>query len=199
MSGDVSPKATATLTVSNKAAQKVKNKAARSGIVYMSRVPPHLKPLKLRQLLEGYATLGRIYMAPKERAPGAKAGARQGKQFSEAWIEFEDKKLGRAVAEMLNGNAIGGKARSRYHDDLWTLKYLPKFKWDHLTEEVGACRAPAATLVLCAPASAARRCFMLCLHVRRRRPCEALCRSERELPWVFLAVKTNFGQQAGEA
>lgn len=170
MSGDVSPRAAPAPTVSSKAAQKVKRQAERSGIVYMSRVPPHLKPLKLRQLLEGYAQLGRIYMAPKERAPGARGGPRQGKQFSEAWIEFEDKKLGRAVAEMLNGNAIGGKARSRYHDDLWTLKYLPKFKWDHLTEEVGAKAAFVCTVVGCAFQNIAQRCLP-------HRGLDELCRS----------------------
>ena len=122
---------------------KFKHKVERSGIVYMSRVPPHLKPLKLRQLLEGHAKVGRIYMAPTEASQraaqgGAKAG-KSGKQYSEAWIEFEDKKAAKAVAELLNASAMGGKNRSRYHDDLWTLKYLHKFKWDHLTEEVGAC------------------------------------------------------------
>ena len=112
----------------------------------MSRVPPHMKPLRLRQMLEGQAKLGRIYMAPKTSAAGTskkKVGgkaAERGKEYGEAWIEFEDKKLGRAVAELLNGQAMGGKHRSKYHDDLWTLKYLPKFKWDHLTEEIGAYR-----------------------------------------------------------
>ena len=38
---------------------------------------------------------------------------------------------------MLNGHPMGGKKRSAYHYDLWCLKYLPKFKWDHLTEEIG--------------------------------------------------------------
>jgi len=102
----------------------------------MSRIPPHLKPLKLRQMLEGHAVIGRIYMAPKEQR--AAAGKERGKEYGEAWIEFEDKRLGRAVAELLNGAPMGGKHRSRYRDDLWTLKYLPKFKWDHLTEEIGA-------------------------------------------------------------
>ena len=40
------------------------------------------------------------------------------------------------VALMLNGAQMGGKRRSAYHYDLWNLKYLPKFKWDHLTEEI---------------------------------------------------------------
>ena len=30
----------------------------------------------------------------------------------------------------------GGKKSSFYHDDIWTIKYLPKFKWHHLTERV---------------------------------------------------------------
>lgn len=34
---------------------------------------------------------------------------------------------------MLNGQQMGGKRRSAYYYDLWCMKYLPKFKWDHLT------------------------------------------------------------------
>ena len=34
---------------------------------------------------------------------------------------------------MLNGQQMGGKRRSAYFYDLWCMKYLPKFKWDHLT------------------------------------------------------------------
>lgn len=41
-----------------------------------------------------------------------------------------------AVAESLNNTMIGGKKRNYYHDDIWNIKYLKKFKWDHLTEKV---------------------------------------------------------------
>lgn len=37
---------------------------------------------------------------------------------------------------MLNGTPIGGKVRSDHYFDLWTIKYLSKFKWEHLTEEI---------------------------------------------------------------
>ena len=30
----------------------------------------------------------------------------------------------------------GRQLRSAYHYDLWNMKYLPKFKWHHLTEEI---------------------------------------------------------------
>ena len=59
-----------------------------------------------------------------------------GKNFTEGWVEFRDKKKARATAEMLNGHQIGGKRRSAYYSDLWNLRYLPKFKWDNLTEEI---------------------------------------------------------------
>lgn len=31
----------------------------------------------------------------------------------------------------------GGKKRSSFYYDLWNIKYLSKFKWDDLTEELG--------------------------------------------------------------
>lgn len=37
---------------------------------------------------------------------------------------------------MLNNTLIGGKKRSKYHDMLWSVKYLPKFKWVHLNERL---------------------------------------------------------------
>lgn len=64
-------------------------------------------------------------------------GKNTGKNFSEGWVEFEDKKVAKQVAAMLNNNPMGGNRRSAYHYDLWCMKYLSKFKWDHLTEEIG--------------------------------------------------------------
>jgi ESF2/ABP1 family protein len=40
-------------------------KAERRGVCYLSRIPPHLKPLKLRHLLSQYAEVLRIYLAPE--------------------------------------------------------------------------------------------------------------------------------------
>ena len=57
--------------------------------------------------------------------------------FTEGWVEFKDKKIARSVAEMLNAQPIGGKKGTRWRDDVWTMKYLPKFKWSMLTEQVG--------------------------------------------------------------
>lgn len=59
--------------------------------------------------------------------------------YTEGWVEFKDKKVARSVAEMLNAQPIGGKKGTRWRDDVWTMKYLPRFKWNMLTEQVGEC------------------------------------------------------------
>lgn len=52
-------------------------------------------------------------------------------------MEFSDKKEAKMCAIALNGTMIGGKKRhNMYHDDIWTMRYLPKFKWQNLTEKL---------------------------------------------------------------
>ena len=51
-------------------------------------------------------------------------------------MEFKNKKKARSAAEMLNGQPVGGKRRSAHYSDLWNIRYLPKFKWDNLMEEI---------------------------------------------------------------
>jgi hypothetical protein len=57
--------------------------ADRRGVVYVSRLPPHMKPAKLRQLLSQYGEIGRVYCAPeapssraaRQRTSGSRSGA----------------------------------------------------------------------------------------------------------------------------
>ncbi|BDA42668.1 Pre-rRNA-processing protein esf2 [Coccomyxa sp. Obi] len=139
--------------------QKLKNAYDKKGIVYISRIPPHMKPQKLRHMLSQHGEVGRVYLAPEDAAARKrrkKMGKNTGKNFSEGWVEFEDKKVAKQVAAMLNGNPMGGKRRSAYHYDLWCLKYLPKFKWDHLSEEIAYQKAVREQR-LAAEISAAKR------------------------------------------
>ena len=53
-----------------------------------------------------------------------------------------DKRVAKAVASTLNNVPIGGRKKNYYHDDLWNMKYLPKFRWTHLTEKIGMCQGP---------------------------------------------------------
>ncbi|KAJ2747946.1 RNA-binding ATPase activator esf2 [Coemansia sp. BCRC 34301] len=117
----------------------------KSGVVYMSRVPPFMKPIKVRQMLQKYASIGRIYLVEEDdhrRNRRVKGGGNRKRQFTEGWIEFTNKKYAKAVASMLNNAPMGGsKKHGFYHDDLWNLKYLPRFKWRHLAEQLAGERA----------------------------------------------------------
>eukprot|EP00047_Mylnosiga_fluctuans_P004669 m.235887 g.235887 ORF g.235887 m.235887 type:complete len:209 (+) comp12898_c0_seq1:5-631(+) len=110
----------------------------RRGIVYLSRLPPYMRPEKLRFLMRAYGDIDRVYMKQEDsegRKRREKAGGNKKKKYTEGWVEFLDKKIAKRVALSLNGTQIGGKKSSYYHDDIWCIKYLSKFKWTDLTEK----------------------------------------------------------------
>lgn len=141
-------------SLSKSGLQKYREKAGRRGIVYLSRLPPNLKPQKVRHLLGHYGDIGRVYLAAedtsrrrsrkeerlKSKQNGTKAKSTS-KRYTEGWVEFEDKTEAKLAAQLLNGQPMGGKKRSSTYYDLWCIKYLPKFSWDHLTEELNHQRA----------------------------------------------------------
>ncbi|XP_038711548.1 pre-rRNA-processing protein ESF2 [Tripterygium wilfordii] len=114
-------------------------KADRRGVCYLSRIPPQMDRVKLRHILSQYGEIQRIYLAPEDitaKVRRKKSGGFRGQEFSEGWVEFTNKSVAKRVANMLNGEQIGGKKRSQFYFDLWNIKYLSKFKWDDLTEEI---------------------------------------------------------------
>ncbi|RYP90940.1 hypothetical protein DL770_002945 [Monosporascus sp. CRB-9-2] len=124
------PDVTRPLTKKNLVASE---KATRkSGLVYVSRIPPYMKPTKLRQLLEPYGTINRIFLSPEdpqEHARRVKAGGNKKRMYIDGWIEFVDKKDAKNVVDLLNARTIGGPKGSYYRDDIWSLRYLKGFKW----------------------------------------------------------------------
>ncbi|KAF5022256.1 hypothetical protein F66182_5695 [Fusarium sp. NRRL 66182] len=140
------PDVTRTLTKKNLVASEAAIK--KSGVIYLSRIPPFMKPAKLRSLLEPYGTINRIFLAPEDPASHARrvrAGGNKKRSFTEGWVEFTKKKDAKAVCDLLNARTIGGKKGSYYHDDLWNLLYLKGFKWHNLTEQIATENAERAS------------------------------------------------------
>lgn len=111
----------------------------KSGVLYVSRVPPFMKPHKLRTLLEPFGTINRTYLAPEDPASHqrrVRAGGNKKKLFTEGWIEFVDKRDAKKAHQLLNARTIGGKKGSYYRDDVWSLVYLKGFKWRDLTAQI---------------------------------------------------------------
>jgi ESF2/ABP1 family protein len=116
-------------------------KLKKRGVIYLARVPPRMGPTKVKQILSDFGVVTRIYLEPedkaakkrRQRATGSKSG---GKRYKEGWIEYESKKVAKRVASTLNNTSITNHKRSVHFGDLWSMKYLNKFQWDHLTEKV---------------------------------------------------------------
>lgn len=104
----------------------------KSGVVYLSRIPPFMKPQKLRSLLEPYGKINRIFLTPEDPAEHSRRvrnGGNKKRCYTEGWVEFVKKKDAKKACDLLNAQTIGGKKSSWYRDDVWALKYLKGFKW----------------------------------------------------------------------
>ncbi|KAF2727671.1 hypothetical protein EJ04DRAFT_478706, partial [Polyplosphaeria fusca] len=111
----------------------------KSGIIYLSRVPPFMKPSALRTLLSPHGTLTRIYLTPESsqtRTTRLRAGGTRRKLYLDGWVEFAHKRDAKRVAENLNAQSIGGRKRGRWFDEVWNVKYLKGVKWGALVEQI---------------------------------------------------------------
>ena len=114
-------------------------KKDKSGVIYLSRVPPFMKPTVLRSLLTPYGALGRIFLTPEpstSRTQRLRSGGTRRKLYLDGWVEFTHKRDAKFVAENLNAQTMGGKKRGRWHDEVWNIKYLSGVKWSHLVEQI---------------------------------------------------------------
>jgi ESF2/ABP1 family protein len=120
----------------------------RSGVVYLSRIPPFMKPTKLRSLLEPYGAINRIFLSPEDPASHTRRvrnGGNKKRSYTDGWVEFVNKVDAKHACELLNARNIGGKKGTYYHDDVWNLLYLKGFKWHNLTEQIAAENAERAS------------------------------------------------------
>lgn len=114
-------------------------KKDKSGVIYLSRVPPFMKPTVLRSLLTPYGAVGKIFLTPEpaaSRTQRLRGGGTRRKLFLDGWVEFIHKRDAKFVADNLNAQTMGGKKRGRWHDEVWNIKYLSGIKWNHLVETI---------------------------------------------------------------
>lgn len=126
--------------LSKKDLEKYNKEQDQHGIIFISRIPPGMTPQKVKQIMEGFGKIERVYLTPesneRRKLRRKEYGKSGGKRYTNGWVEFCDKRIAKAVAFSLNGTPIGGRNRCIYAQDLWLIKYLPKFKWSDLTEKL---------------------------------------------------------------
>lgn len=122
----------------------------KKGIIYLSTLPEHVNVNKLREMMENFGEVGRIFLQSKDRSSklglastkmmmnssldvflchstgSSKAKSFRGKRYAEGWVEFEKKRVAKEVAQKLNGKKIECPKRSKLFDVIWSIKYLSK-------------------------------------------------------------------------
>lgn len=115
--------------VKSKNKKPIKIDDEKRGIVYLSYIPPGLNVSVIRQIFSQFGDVERIYLEPDKSVKSQKNHNNKKKHkvnYIEGWVEFRKKKIAKKIAEMLNGTQIGGKRRTRFHDCIWSIKYLKK-------------------------------------------------------------------------
>eukprot|EP01138_Halocafeteria_seosinensis_P007507 gb/GECG01007673.1/.p1 GENE.gb/GECG01007673.1/~~gb/GECG01007673.1/.p1 ORF type:complete len:204 (+),score=34.09 gb/GECG01007673.1/:1-612(+) len=103
------------LQLSKESLERFQQREKQKGIIYLSRIPPYMKPQKVRHLLEVYGKIDRIYLAPEDpvtRKRRIKSGGNRKIKYTEGWVEFMDKRIAKRVAMSLNNTSIGKNIRS---------------------------------------------------------------------------------------
>ncbi|KAL1115751.1 hypothetical protein AAG570_006041 [Ranatra chinensis] len=120
-----------------------KKKVYKKGIIYLSSIPQFMTITKLTQLMSQYGKVGRVFLQPpQDKDVGRRKKKVWKRLYTEGWVEFMKKRVAKEVAINLNNQPIGGKkGKNKFHDYLWSIKYLPRFKWIHLSERLSYERA----------------------------------------------------------
>ena len=113
--------------------ENYKEKIRASGVLYISYIPEGMTVLTLKKNLSKYG-VNRVYLVP-DTTNIAKNKKKQ--NYKEGWIEFTDKIMAKLCHYELNGKILGGKKRNnKFREEIWNIKYLHKFKWNHLMEKL---------------------------------------------------------------
>lgn len=115
--------------------KKRSRKKTTPGVVYLSSLPPYLRPSALRNLVtaRGFSPITRLFLTPAS----ASATSKQSRQrYTEGWIEFPSKHIAKECVAALNAQPVGGKKSGYYRDDLWNMRYLRGLSWEELMEGV---------------------------------------------------------------
>ncbi|KAL8666294.1 MAG: hypothetical protein Q9202_001563 [Teloschistes flavicans] len=110
------------------------------GVIYLSRIPPSMRPSTVRHLLSLFGTITHLFLTPE--APSQRTarlshgGPRTNRRriYIDGWIQFQNHKSAKTCVAAINGKTMGG--RGWYRDDVWNVRYLRGYRWEDLMAEV---------------------------------------------------------------
>lgn len=118
-----------------------KPKTSKPGVIYLSRIPPFMRPSTVRTYLSLHGTIGKLFLTPEPPThylSRRRHGGNKKHSYIDGWVEFTRKKDAKRCVDAINGQIVGGKKGGWYRDDVWNAKYLKGFTWADLMGSVRA-------------------------------------------------------------
>ncbi|XP_067894103.1 activator of basal transcription 1 [Heterodontus francisci] len=175
------------------------------GVLYLGHIPPRLRPRQVRRMMSAYGEVGRVFLQQEDQKHGGRVSQRKrraasrGKNFTEGWVEFQDKAVAKRVARSLHNTPIGTRKRSRFHDDLWNVKYLHRFKWIHLSERLAYEKLIGRQRMRAEVSQAKRETSFFLQNVEKSKGLEKLQEMKRRKGQEWQEKSWHFQQRATEA
>lgn len=122
------------LQVSSLTPSTAKPPARPRGIIYLSRIPPFMRPSTVRSLLSQHGVITRLFLTPEPPSSylGRRArGGNKKKSYIDGWVEFASRRDARVCTAAINAQTIGRKA-GFYGNDVWNARFLKGFSWTNL-------------------------------------------------------------------
>lgn len=116
-----------------------KPKVSKPGVIYLSRIPPLMRPSTVRTYLSLHGTIRKLFLTPEPPThylSRRRHGGNKKHSYIDGWVEFTRKKDAKRCVDAINGQIVGGKKGGWYRDDVWNAKYLKGFTWADLMSGV---------------------------------------------------------------
>ncbi|EDW48808.1 GM17585 [Drosophila sechellia] len=103
-------------------------KESKKGTIYISHLPKDMAVTSMLRIFGEYGAIGRAFLRSKKLSSKSPDII-----FTEGWVQFNSKRVAKQIVPLLNNKQISTRKKSRFYDSLWSMKYLPQFKWTRPT------------------------------------------------------------------
>ncbi|KAL8752051.1 MAG: hypothetical protein Q9199_006001, partial [Rusavskia elegans] len=107
-----SPASTTTKPSKPKYKTTTSTRPRKPGVVYLSRIPPFMRPSTVRHLLSPFGSITKLFLTPEppaQHTSRVRSGGNKKRSFTDGWIEFASHKSAKTCVAAINGQTMGGR------------------------------------------------------------------------------------------